>query len=160
MEKKQITQWEVHQGHYIVDEGRLKLASSSLIGGLYRYDTREEAWDALCELIKTGKYNHNELLIHKPFSKFREGPHPSFYDIAPVSLSKYHAAIDECLAKQRQVPVTVSELGTEGPMDKTLHGRKVMVEVVVGYPGSAVTDILIGGHKVQIPNAALRAAAV
>ena len=159
MEKKQITQWEVHQGHYIVDEGRLKLASSSLIASL-QFDSREEAWDALCVLIETGNYDHNELLIHKPSSKFHEGPYPSFYDITPFSLSKFYAAIDACKAKQKLIPVTNADLWVEGRMKREMHGRKVVVEVVVGYPGSAVTDILIGGHKVQIPNAALRTAAV
>ena len=56
--------------------------------------------------------------------------------------------------------ITISELGTEGPMDKSHHGRKVTIEVVIGYPGSTVTDILIGDHKVQVPNTDLRAAAV
>lgn len=47
----------------------------------------------------------------------------------------------------------------EGPMRPESHGQVIHLAVVIGYPGSKISDILIGGHKVQVPNEALRLAA-
>jgi hypothetical protein len=46
------------------------------------------------------------------------------------------------------------------PLDADLAGREITIKVKIGYPGSKVTDLLIGGHKVQVPNEALREAVV
>jgi hypothetical protein len=51
------------------------------------------------------------------------------------------------------------ELGEEGPMDPSLEARKVLIEVTIGYPGSGVTDIIIGSEVVKVRNDALRCAA-
>jgi hypothetical protein len=45
-------------------------------------------------------------------------------------------------------------------MPAGLHNLQVPMVATVGYPGSKVTDIIIGGHKVQIPNDCLRRACV
>lgn len=54
-------------------------------------------------------------------------------------------------------------VGLDGKSDAPIHasfqGCVVMVAVVIGYPGSKVSDLLIGDTKVQVPNSALRAAA-
>lgn len=39
-------------------------------------------------------------------------------------------------------------------------GREITIRAKIGYPGSRVTDVVIGGHVVQVPNDALRAATV
>jgi len=49
-------------------------------------------------------------------------------------------------------------IGREGPVPAECRGRGLRLHAIIGYPGSAVTDLLIGAHKVQVPNDALRAA--
>jgi len=39
------------------------------------------------------------------------------------------------------------------------HLKTITLEARIGYPGSRVSDLLIGGHKVQIPNEAILKAA-
>ena len=44
------------------------------------------------------------------------------------------------------------------PIDPRDQGNFINITVALGYPGSRVSDIFIGDHKVQVPNSALRAA--
>lgn len=55
-------------------------------------------------------------------------------------------------------PVVWIEGEGDEPLSPDLAGSIIMLAVVVGYPGSKVSDVLFGDHKVQIPNSALRAA--
>ncbi len=49
--------------------------------------------------------------------------------------------------------------GDECPrMIPEAHLARITLEAIIGYPGSRVSDLLIGGHKAQIPNADLLAA--
>lgn len=60
------------------------------------------------------------------------------------------------------MPASVNIVHLEGkgnePLDKTLSGETILIAVMVGYPGSKVSDILIGEHIAQIPNEDLREA--
>lgn len=58
--------------------------------------------------------------------------------------------------------LTAAELGDDGAMPAFTQGRRLLVEaeVIVGYPGSKVSDLLIGNHTVQVPNDQLRRAAL
>lgn len=46
-----------------------------------------------------------------------------------------------------------------GPMDPALAGKTILVAVKITYPGSRVTDLLIGDTKVVVSNEKLREAA-
>lgn len=54
--------------------------------------------------------------------------------------------------------VSIIHIDGEGPMPPDTHGAHVTLLAQIGYPGSLYTDILIGGHRVQVPNDALRRA--
>lgn len=56
--------------------------------------------------------------------------------------------------------LTAADLCEDGRIEPEHNGRRVLVEAAITYPGSAMSDLLIGGHKVQVPNAALRRAAI
>lgn len=56
--------------------------------------------------------------------------------------------------------LTAADLGSDGMMDPNHVSRLMLVEVKISYAGSAVTDVLVGGHKVSVPNQALRRAAI
>lgn len=45
-----------------------------------------------------------------------------------------------------------------GPANPAHQGARIELSVIVTYPGSRVSDVLIGGQKFQIPNEALRRA--
>ena len=45
------------------------------------------------------------------------------------------------------------------PMSPDAAGKVVLIAVKIGYPGSHISGILIGGHKMLVSNADLRAAA-
>lgn len=48
--------------------------------------------------------------------------------------------------------------GNEGPMAVSNQGHVVLITAMITYPGSKITDIMIGNTKVQVPNEDLRAA--
>jgi hypothetical protein len=45
-----------------------------------------------------------------------------------------------------------------GKMRPEAHGREILLRLTVGYPGSRVSDLLLDGVKLQIPNEHIRAA--
>ena len=47
---------------------------------------------------------------------------------------------------------------SDGSISPGMSGSSIMIVVMVGYPGSKVTDLLIGDHIVQVPNDDLREA--
>jgi hypothetical protein len=50
------------------------------------------------------------------------------------------------------------DLDDQGAVDADLQNCAIHLVAVVAYPGSKVTDQLIGGHKVQVPNEAIHIA--
>jgi hypothetical protein len=42
--------------------------------------------------------------------------------------------------------------GQTEPMAPNTQGQTIFLAAKVGYPGSKITDLLLGGHKVQVPN--------
>lgn len=56
-------------------------------------------------------------------------------------------------------PGILDLIGHHGPVPAEAQGRGIKIHVIIGYPGSSVSDLLIGGVRVQVPNDALRAAA-
>lgn len=44
------------------------------------------------------------------------------------------------------------------PLEPDMAGETILIAVKVGYPGSRVSDILIGNEKFQVGNADLRTA--
>lgn len=54
--------------------------------------------------------------------------------------------------------VSIIHIDGDGPMAPEAEGYYVTLLARITYPGSRTTDILLGGHKVEIPNAALRQA--
>lgn len=52
----------------------------------------------------------------------------------------------------------MNQSGNSAPMSREAEGQTLGLSAKLTYPGSRVSDLLIGGHKVQLPNEALRAA--
>jgi hypothetical protein len=44
------------------------------------------------------------------------------------------------------------------PVHRKACDQPIVLRATISYPGSRVSDVLIGAHKVQIPNESLRAA--
>lgn len=61
------------------------------------------------------------------------------------------------MVTEHESPVHLEGKGNE-PIDAPMAGSTLIIAVKVGYPGSRVSDILIGDTKVQVPNEDLRAA--
>lgn len=63
-------------------------------------------------------------------------------------------------AQGRLMLFTMEEAYGDTPrMVPAASGQMVTLDARIGYPGSRVSDLFIGGHKVQIPNAAILKAA-
>lgn len=56
--------------------------------------------------------------------------------------------------------LTAAELGDDGPMNPDFAHRKVLIEVKIGYPGSGMSDLIIGSEIVKVRNNAVRQAAI
>ncbi len=56
------------------------------------------------------------------------------------------------------IAVVHFDLDSKGAANPGIAGCGIPLMVIVGYPGSKITDLLIGGYKVQIPNEAIKAA--
>jgi hypothetical protein len=60
------------------------------------------------------------------------------------------------------MPATTNIIHLEGkgdePLNSSMHGETILIAVMIGYPGSKVSDILIGDHVVQVSNKDLRKA--
>jgi hypothetical protein len=58
------------------------------------------------------------------------------------------------------MPATTNIVHLEGkgdePVDRKMWGETIMVAIMIGYPGSKTSDILIGEHVVRVPNEDLR----
>jgi len=48
--------------------------------------------------------------------------------------------------------------GRSRPMPHELQGTTILIAVKIDYPGSKISDVSIGGEKVQVSNEALRTA--
>lgn len=53
--------------------------------------------------------------------------------------------------------VHIEGQGSE-PLAPEDQGSLVALVAIIGYPGSKISDVLIGGYMVQVPNGALREA--
>jgi hypothetical protein len=56
--------------------------------------------------------------------------------------------------------LTAAELGDDGPLNPDLESRRVLIEVEIAYPGSGVSDLVVGTEVVKVRNSALRQAAI
>jgi hypothetical protein len=56
--------------------------------------------------------------------------------------------------------LTATELGEEGPINPDFAHRKLLIEVKIGYPGSGMSDLIIGSEIVKVRNDAVRQAAI
>lgn len=56
--------------------------------------------------------------------------------------------------------LTAAELGDTGPLNPDFAKRKLLIEVEIGYPGSKVTDVIVGNVKMPLANDQLRRAAL
>lgn len=56
--------------------------------------------------------------------------------------------------------LTATELGDTGPVNPDFAHRKLLIEVQIGYPGSAMTDLIIGSERVTVRNDSVRQAAL
>jgi hypothetical protein len=56
--------------------------------------------------------------------------------------------------------LTATELGDEGPINPDFAHRKLLIEVKIGYPGSGMSDLIIGSEIVKVRNDAVRQAAI
>jgi hypothetical protein len=60
---------------------------------------------------------------------------------------------------QLLLPTPVHPSGTgQEPLNSKHQGDYVLLLARITYPGSTITDLLIGNHKVQVTNASLRLA--
>lgn len=56
------------------------------------------------------------------------------------------------------IPLVHFDLDLRGQAPAHLAGNGIPLVAIVVYPGSKITDLLIGGFKVQIPNDAIKLA--
>lgn len=49
-------------------------------------------------------------------------------------------------------------LPDDAPLTRDLCEKTIVITAMVTYPGSRCSDLLVGGHKITVPNAALRKA--
>lgn len=54
------------------------------------------------------------------------------------------------LLTKNQPKLTI--LDPAGKMPKETQGRKIQVEITIGYPGSSVTDVAIGNSVYKLKN--------
>lgn len=56
--------------------------------------------------------------------------------------------------------MTDNLVGEDGKVHRDWRGASLTIKAMVGYPGSVVTDLIIGGHTLQINNRLLKGVVV